>query len=171
MANFQVETETHGELACWRVSCPQAELLIAQQGAQILSYQRIGQPPLLWLSEQALFRQGKSVRAGVPVCWPWFGNLQRNPEAVQAMYHGEQAPAHGLVRGCDWQLNGAEQVGDAIQIEFELPAAQGDLPGWPHEVELKLLIELGEHDAWRRKDELLAFFGATQTVGASLAMP
>ena len=33
------------------------------------------------------------------------------------------------------------------------------------------LIELGEHDAWRRKDELLAFFGATQTVGASLAMP
>ena len=33
---------------------------------------------------------------------------------------------------------------DAIQIEFELPAAQGDLPGWPHEVELKLLIELGE---------------------------
>jgi NTE family protein len=33
------------------------------------------------------------------------------------------------------------------------------------------LIELGEHDAWRRKDELIAFFGASQTVGASLAMP
>lgn len=144
MATFKVDTEQHGELNCWRITSEHAELLIAQQGAQILSYQRVGEPPLLWLSDQAIFRAGKSVRAGVPVCWPWFGNLQRNPEAVQAMYHGEQAPAHGLVRGCDWQLNGAEQVGDAIQIEFELPAAQGDLPGWPHEVELKLLIELGE---------------------------
>ena len=144
MANFQVETETHGELACWRVSCPQAELLIAQQGAQILSYQRIGQPPLLWLSEQALFRQGKSVRAGVPVCWPWFGNLQRNPQPVQKMYSGTDAPAHGLVRGRDWQLLGIEQVGETVQIQFSLPeAANGELPGWPHKVELKLLIEVG----------------------------
>jgi glucose-6-phosphate 1-epimerase len=144
MATFKVDTEQHGELNCWRITSEHAELLIAQQGAQILSYQRVGEPPLLWLSDQAIFRQGKSVRAGVPVCWPWFGNLQRNPASVQNMYKGEQAPAHGLVRGRDWQLNRAEQVGDTIQIEFELPAAQGDLPGWPHEVELKLLIELGE---------------------------
>ncbi|MFP3499192.1 D-hexose-6-phosphate mutarotase, partial [Pseudomonas sp. SIMBA_059] len=84
MATYQVVTEQHGELNCWRISSDRAELLIAQQGAQILSYQRVGEPPLLWLSDQAIFRQGKSVRAGVPVCWPWFGNLQRNPQAVQA---------------------------------------------------------------------------------------
>ncbi|MBE0589640.1 MAG: hypothetical protein IH617_16550, partial [Hydrogenophaga sp.] len=36
---------------------------------------------------------------------------------------------------------------------------------------VQALIELGEHDAWRRKDELTAFFGASQTVGTSLAMP
>lgn len=144
MANFKVETELHGELNCWRISSAHAELLIAQQGAQILSYQRIGEPPLLWLSDQAILRQGKSVRAGVPVCWPWFGNLQRNPESVQAMYKGDQAPAHGLARGRDWQLRRVEEVGANLQIEFELPEAQGDLPGWAHEVELKLLIELGE---------------------------
>ncbi|MBA1204004.1 D-hexose-6-phosphate mutarotase [Pseudomonas capeferrum] len=144
MATFKVDNEQHGELNCWRITSDHAELLIAQQGAQILSYQRVGEPPLLWLSDQAIFRQGKSVRAGVPVCWPWFGNLKRNPESVQGMYKGEQAPAHGLVRGRDWNLRGAEQVGANIQLEFELPEAQGDLPGWAHEVELKLLIELGE---------------------------
>jgi glucose-6-phosphate 1-epimerase len=142
MANFQVVTEQHGELNCWRISSERVELLIAQQGAQILSYQRVGEQPLLWLSDQAIFRQGKSVRAGVPVCWPWFGNLQRNPQAVQAMYHGEQAPAHGLVRGRDWQLLDIVEVGGSLRIEFELPEAQGDLQGWPHDVELKLVMVL-----------------------------
>ncbi|EKT4521452.1 D-hexose-6-phosphate mutarotase [Pseudomonas putida] len=143
MATFQVETEQHGELNCWRITSAHAELLIAQQGAQVLSYQRLGEPPLLWLSDQAIFRQGKSVRAGVPVCWPWFGNLQRNPQAVQAMYHGEQAPAHGLARTRDWQLLGIEEADEGLRIEFSLPEAHGDLPGWPHDVELKLLIEMG----------------------------
>lgn len=144
MATYQVVTEQHGELNCWRISSDRAELLIAQQGAQILSYQRVGEPPLLWLSDQAIFRQGKSVRAGVPVCWPWFGNLQRNPQAVQAMYHGEQAPAHGLARSRDWQLLGIEEAGTGLRIEFQLPEARGDLPGWPHDVELKLVVELDE---------------------------
>ena len=143
MATFQVVTEQHGELSCWRISSDHAELLIAQQGAQILSYQRLGEPPLLWLSDQAIFRQGKSVRAGVPVCWPWFGNLQRNPTAVQAMYQGEQAPAHGLARTRDWQLLGIEEAGDGLRIELQLPEAQGQLPGWPHKVELKLVVQLG----------------------------
>ncbi|WP_176517941.1 D-hexose-6-phosphate mutarotase [Pseudomonas faucium] len=144
MASFKVETEQHGELNCWRISSDHAELLIAQQGAQILSYQRVGEPPLLWLSDQAIFRQGKSVRAGVPVCWPWFGNLQRNPQAVQAMYHAEQAPAHGLARTRDWQLLGIEEAGSELRIEFALPEAQGELPGWPHDVELKLRVVLGD---------------------------
>ncbi|MBC3486142.1 D-hexose-6-phosphate mutarotase [Pseudomonas kermanshahensis] len=144
MATFKVDTEQHGELNCWRITSEHAELLIAQQGAQILSYQRVGEPPLLWLSDQAIFRQGKSVRAGVPVCWPWFGNLQRNPQAVQAMYHDEQAPAHGLARSRDWQLLGIEKAGNGLRIEFALPEARGDLPGWPQDVELKLVVELDE---------------------------
>ncbi|MFK2911751.1 D-hexose-6-phosphate mutarotase [Pseudomonas sp. 3HC3] len=143
MATFQVVTEQHGELNCWRISSDRAELLIAQQGAQVLSYQQVGEPPLLWLSDQAIFRQGKSVRAGVPVCWPWFGNLQRNPQAVQAMYQGTPAPAHGLARTRDWKLLGIEEVGEFLRIEFELPEARGDLPCWPHDVELKLVVEMG----------------------------
>jgi len=144
MATFKVETELHGELNCWRITSDRAELLIAQQGAQILSYQQVGEPPLLWLSDQAIFQQGKSVRAGVPVCWPWFGNLQRNPEAVQSMYRGKQAPAHGLARTRDWQLLGIEEAGSALRIEFKLPEAQGDLPDWPHDVELKLLVVMSD---------------------------
>ncbi|MBF8778588.1 D-hexose-6-phosphate mutarotase [Pseudomonas fulva] len=145
MASAKVEVERHGELNCWRITSAHAELLVAQQGAQVLSYQRLGQPPLLWLSDQAIFRAGKSVRAGVPICWPWFGNLQRNPSSVRAMYLGEAAPAHGLARTRDWQLLGIDQAGDALRIELRLPEAEGQLPDWPHTVELQLLIELDDH--------------------------
>lgn len=144
MSTPKVESEKHGELNCWRITSNSAELLVAQQGAQVLSYQRLGEPPLLWLSEQAIFKQGKSVRAGVPVCWPWFGNLKRNPATVQAMYRDEDGPAHGLVRGRDWQLQGIDNSGDSVRVEFTLPESQGDLPGWPHNVELKLSIVMGE---------------------------
>src|SRR3546814_1100438 len=81
----------------WRVRRGEDELLFAEQGAQILSYRQGDAPPIIWLSEEAAFQQGQSVRGGVPICWPWFGDLARNPQTVQASYHGEQpAPFHGL---------------------------------------------------------------------------
>ncbi|MHB0765748.1 D-hexose-6-phosphate mutarotase [Stutzerimonas sp. NM35] len=132
------------QLACWRIRRGDDELLVAEQGAQVLSY-RQGDTPVIWLSEQAAFQQGQSVRGGVPVCWPWFGDLKRNPEDVQAAYRGEtEAPFHGLVRSLDWQLEQQRCEGDTGILEFSCPQALGALPGWPHRVELKLQIRLDE---------------------------
>ena len=94
-----IERVEMDELVCWRVRTSSAELLVAQQGAQVLSYQRDGEPPLIWLSEQAEFKHGQSVRGGVPVCWPWFGDLKRNPQAIQAMHEGgrQYHPGHHVL--------------------------------------------------------------------------
>ncbi|WP_278412300.1 D-hexose-6-phosphate mutarotase [Stutzerimonas kunmingensis] len=133
------------QLAVWRVRRGEDELLIAEQGAQILSYRQGDAPPIIWLSEEAAFQQGQSVRGGVPICWPWFGDLARNPQAVQASYHGEQpAPFHGLVRTLPWQLREQRSDGDAAILEFDCPQALGALPGWPHRVELTLRIRLAD---------------------------
>ena len=133
------------QLACWRVRRGEDELLIAEQGAQILSYRQGDAPPIIWLSEEAAFEQGQSVRGGVPVCWPWFGDLARNPQEVQASYHGEQpAPFHGLVRALPWQLREQRGEGDTAILEFHCPQALGALPGWPHRVELTLQIRLAD---------------------------
>ncbi|TCD19414.1 D-hexose-6-phosphate mutarotase [Pseudomonas sp. IC_126] len=133
------------QLACWRIRRGDDELLIAEQGAQILSYRQGDAPPIIWLSEEAAFQQGQSVRGGVPICWPWFGDLGRNPEDVQAMYQGEaEAPFHGLVRGLVWQLEQQRCEGDTAILQFVCPQAQGALPGWPHRVELTLQIRLDE---------------------------
>jgi len=145
MTTPQVEAVKLDELNGWRISHGQAELLVAQQGAQILSYQLAGQPPLIWLNNEAVFKQGKGIRAGVPVCWPWFGNFARNPDSVQAMRQSsEAATAHGFVRTMNWTLEGIEAEGEAVNVTFSLPRPEGGLPGWPHKVGLTLRIRLGE---------------------------
>lgn len=143
MPTPEVESIQLGELNCWRIRHGQAELVVAQQGAHIISYQIDGDQPLIWSNPGAVFKHGKAIRGGMPICWPWFGNFQRNPHSVQAMRRSsEPANAHGEVRAIDWELMGMGEDGDALIVEFIQPKAEGHLPGWPHSVGLKLQIRL-----------------------------
>ncbi|SFP09544.1 glucose-6-phosphate 1-epimerase [Ectopseudomonas composti] len=144
MSTAQVERVELDQLTCWRIRAAGSELLVAQQGAQILSYQQGEQPPLIWLSPQATYQRGQSVRGGVPLCWPWFGDLRRNPQAVQAHYHLEQAPAHGLVRALDWELLGIDEEDDAVTLRFAYDTRNQPLEGWPRDVGLTFVVRLAD---------------------------
>jgi glucose-6-phosphate 1-epimerase len=162
-----IDSIQYDELNCWRIRHGNAELLIAQQGAQILSYQVDGQQPLIWLNEEAVFKRGKPVRAGMPVCWPWFGSLERNPESVQTMRQSEEpAKAHGEVRALDWELLGVGEDGEALLVELVLPQAEGRLPGWPHNVALKLSIRLDQ----ALNVSLVSYNGGDEAVTLSQAL-
>src|SRR4051794_9744323 len=69
------------ELPVLRIHNAYATALITLQGAQVLEFVPRGERAVIWLSEQAAFKRGQSVRGGIPVCWPWFGELARNPAA------------------------------------------------------------------------------------------
>lgn len=141
---IQIRRELFDDLPCWRVLTVDTDLLVAEQGAQILSYQRSGEPPLIWLSDQARGIRGQSVRGGVPVCWPWFGDLARNPVALLAQYQGEAAPFHGLVRTLAWECRQQEVVNGEARLLFVCPQSEEGLPDWPQAVDLELEIRLGE---------------------------
>ena len=127
----------------WRLRFGQAQLDICQQGAQILSYfPDTEQPPLIWLSDCAEYVQGQSVRGGVPICWPWFGDIQRSPEAVRNTTTGD-APFHGLARTLDWQLIHSSAATTGVELSLQLDASHG-LSGWPHAATVQLQVELGE---------------------------
>ncbi len=167
MPTPEVESIQLGELNCWRIRHGQAELVVAQQGAHIVSYQINGDQPLIWSNPGAVFKHGKAIRGGMPVCWPWFGNLQRNPQNVQAMRNSsETAKAHGEVRAIDWELMGMGEDGDALIVEFIQPKAEGHLPGWPHNVGLKLQIRM---DA-ALNVSLVSFNAGTEDVTLSQAL-
>ncbi|WP_296271049.1 D-hexose-6-phosphate mutarotase [Pseudomonas sp. UBA6323] len=144
MSSAQVERVELDQLTCWRIRAAGSELLVAQQGAQILGYQQGEQPPLIWLSPDAAYQRGQSVRGGVPLCWPWFGDLRRNPQAVQAHYQLEQAPAHGLVRTLDWELLSIDEEDDAVTLRFAYDTRNQPLEGWPRDVGLTFVVRVAQ---------------------------
>jgi glucose-6-phosphate 1-epimerase len=53
---------------------PLCTATIALQGAHVMAWQpSFLTQPVLWLSSNARYVPGRSIRGGVPICWPWFG--------------------------------------------------------------------------------------------------
>ena len=89
----------------------QAKALISMQGAHLLSWIPVGEDEVIWLSEDAQFKQGKSVRGGVPICWPWFGAHDNNAAF----------PAHGFARTVLWEIVETVQLESGeTKISFKL---------------------------------------------------
>ncbi|QEI07990.1 D-hexose-6-phosphate mutarotase [Pigmentiphaga aceris] len=147
MNNFASPTvveEKLGELDCLRVRTPFSEALIARQGGHLMRFQHHGQQPLVWLSDTTALEHGQAIRGGVPVCWPWFGDLTRSPESVRNTYVGTEPPFHGMVRTLDWQMQDPVIENNEVQLTFQLLLPQG-LPNWPHPSELRLRLTIGQH--------------------------
>lgn len=104
---------------------------IALQGAQLLSWAPTGEKPVIWLSGEANYLKGKSVRGGIPICWPWFGP---HPE-------GPSYPAHGFARNLDWKVAGTKSLTDATQVVLRLIPNE---PSWPYPSELECRIRVGK---------------------------
>jgi len=106
---------------------------ISLLGGQVVAWEPMDQQPVIWLSEKAIFNQGKAIRGGIPVCWPWFG----------AHSNDASQPAHGFVRTQNWELltiNNLENGSTDIQLNFPYQAS----PVWKHQYELSLQILAGE---------------------------
>lgn len=78
-------------------------------GAHVTRWQPTGAKPVLFMSSKAAFADGKAIRGGVPICFPWFGPHPAEPDA----------PMHGLVRAKVWDLLRTTHSGDDITIELE----------------------------------------------------
>ncbi|MEE2731245.1 MAG: D-hexose-6-phosphate mutarotase [Pseudomonadota bacterium] len=130
------------ELPCIRIQHPKATALVALQGAQLLEYTPTGDKPIIWLSPLAEFKRGKSVRGGIPVCWPWFGDPRRNPSAVQQHLPAGTLPAHGWVRDKPWVLDSVASNEDGVTLRFQFPTNNWPAP-FPNGVELSLEMVIG----------------------------
>lgn len=101
-----------GDIPLIEIQNKQASASICLQGAHLLSWLPAGEQEVIWLSEEAIFKTGKSIRGGIPVCWPWFGAHQQNTEF----------PAHGFARTSLWDILATEAIDDGVtRIRFSLP--------------------------------------------------
>lgn len=139
-----VALEQRDELPLLRIGNAHAETLIALQGAQLIEFTPKGQRPLIWLSENAEFKRGQSIRGGIPVCWPWFGAIERNPESVRHMASGENLPAHGIVRNANWILEAISEQTDATRVTLSYATMATTQTEWPHDATVRLTISVGK---------------------------
>jgi len=105
------------------IAHPKVAARIALEGAHLLQCTPAGHSPLLWVSPDDPQLPGKSLRGGIPICWPWFGGDR--PQS-----------AHGIARRAPWQLSVAEQDAGGVYLRFDLPAEciAEQLPGEPWQV-------------------------------------
>ncbi|CAA6809875.1 MAG: Aldose 1-epimerase family protein YeaD [uncultured Sulfurovum sp.] len=79
-----------------------AHAKIALQGAHLFHYQAKEKKPLLWLSDLAHFEEGKAIRGGIPICFPWFGKNREDKTLAQ----------HGFARNQQWKLMLTQELAD-----------------------------------------------------------
>lgn len=126
--------EGSGGLVLAEVANAHAEAAIALQGAHVMTYQPRGQAPVLWLSQYGKFAPGKSIRGGVPICWPWFG-----PHAEDA-----KLPGHGFARTVMWEVLETKALPDgATFIRFGLIETDATRAQWPHPSSAQLRVTVG----------------------------
>jgi len=130
-----VVTEGEGGLPFIEVKNEQATAIISLYGGQVLSYKKQHGEELLFLSRLAYYKQGKAIKGGVPVCWPWFG---ADPE-------NKGRPAHGFARNKMWQIRQTEKLSATkTKVILGLSHDNETMDVWPHEFDLKLEIVVGD---------------------------
>jgi glucose-6-phosphate 1-epimerase len=113
-----------------------AKALISVYAAQVLSFQPVEESEdLLFLSQKSYYDEGKAIRGGIPVCWPWFGS---DPDDLKR-------PNHGFVRNGFWAVSGTEATTDLeTKVKLRFPEAVQSDSCWQHAFALELEISVGD---------------------------
>eukprot|EP01114_Cavostelium_apophysatum_P013595 TRINITY_DN3328_c0_g1_i1.p1 TRINITY_DN3328_c0_g1~~TRINITY_DN3328_c0_g1_i1.p1 ORF type:complete len:288 (+),score=46.17 TRINITY_DN3328_c0_g1_i1:87-950(+) len=97
-------------------------------GAHITSFKNSKGEELIFMSTKAVFKEGKAIRGGIPLCWPQFGP-------------GE-LPQHGFARTSLWELEDATVDNIAVTVVLGLSDSQETRSAWNHEFKLQYRISL-----------------------------
>ncbi len=144
-----ITIECQKELLAIGISNSAASAEVFIQGAQVSRYQRhTDEAPILFLSDDCAYKQGVSLRGGIPICWPWFGALNKNKECVTKQYSStviESASAHGFVREREWQVDNIRMPSNNLTIIELSYVIDGNVEEyWPFETRLSYRIEIGQ---------------------------
>lgn len=132
--------EGKGGIPVVEVINKKARATISLQGAHILSWIPNGEEEVIWLSEDAKFAPGKSVRGGVPICWPWFGAYESDTGESNSDF-----PAHGFARTVNWQVICTEALDNhSTRISFTTLPQPDNEQMWPAGTSVTYKVTIGK---------------------------
>lgn len=126
--------DAQGGLVVVEVNNTHATASIALQGAHLMTWAPKDAAPVIWLSKAAKLAPGKSIRGGVPICWPWFGAHANEPTF----------PGHGFARTVPWDLLETQKLANgATRLSFRLVHSDATRAQWPHPSEVEIHMVIG----------------------------
>jgi D-hexose-6-phosphate mutarotase len=128
-------TTGRGGLPVVLVDVPACTGEVYLHGAHVTSWRPLG-AEVLWVSESAVYRPGKAIRGGVPICFPWFAD---GPD-------GTATPAHGFARTTEWGLVGATTDGRWVEVILALTDSPATRELWPHSFACDYRVRMGENE-------------------------
>ncbi|MEH6517194.1 MAG: D-hexose-6-phosphate mutarotase [Halioglobus sp.] len=128
-------TEGEGGIPVVHIKNDFGSACISLQGAHVLSWAPKSQKDVIWLSEDASYAPGKSVRGGIPICWPWFGAHASN----------SSFPAHGVARTSMWEVLATDQLEEgSTRITFTTVPTPENEAMWPAQTTVQYQVTLGK---------------------------
>ena len=107
--------------------------VVALQGAHVLSFVPAGGKDMLWQSPKTVMAKGQPIRAGIPLCLPWFGP------------NSDGHPMHGFARLLPWAIEELENLeGGATRLVLSLTDTEATREMWPHAFTFSLEIVAGK---------------------------
>ena len=98
-----------GDLPMLQVTTRWSHAEIYLHGAHVTHFKKNDEQPLLFLSQCSRFTEGKPIRGGIPVIFPWFGPR-------------EGLAQHGFARVNSWDLKEFAPAPDgSVSARFRLP--------------------------------------------------
>jgi D-hexose-6-phosphate mutarotase len=106
--------------------------VIALQGAHVMSFKPAGHREMLWVSPKCVLEAGKPIRAGIPLCVPWFGPSD------------DGTVMHGFGRTMVWTPVAAEACADgSTRAVLELASDAAVSALWRHAFSFRLEFVVG----------------------------
>jgi len=125
----------NGGLPKVKITSAAASAEVYLHGAHLTSWVPAGAKPVIFLSDKAQFQDGKAIRGGVPICFPWFNAKADNPKA----------PSHGFVRTKSWELESIIHEGNAIAVSLSTASDEATRKWWPHDFKAVQRITISSH--------------------------
>ena len=116
------------------ISTPEASGEMYLHGGHLTSWKSQASGEVLYLSPNSLFEDGRAIRGGIPICFPWFGDKTDDPVA----------PAHGFVRTKEWQLESIEAEGDNVVVSMSTQSDASTRKWWPFDFRLLCRARFGD---------------------------
>jgi len=126
--------EMDGDLVFANISNKYADADICLYGAHVTSFRPVRTMEMLFMSPETNYEEGKAIRGGIPVCFPWFGPHKTN----------SSLPQHGFGRLMYWDVLGTKSLPNGeTQLDLISKSSEATKAYWPHDFEAIMHFTVG----------------------------